>query len=581
MAGNDDFAGEKRVEPAGGVQVRTRILDRHGRVWEHPFTPEFPMDSEAGYAFYSRMGGFVPVEVALDTIFSNPAHYGAGGFEGVRMLRTPYGDGFVELPHNLARFIYSSLAFNLSLIRDTIKLLDDPEVDRVEHLQRTPRDFFADSVWSLEKDSDVQMGVNIFYKDGSVKEDKVKFELRVKFDGTERKFSMKEMEAATCSLAFLNRLVRGPPFPAGGIALIPGAYFRHVFWYSGEGGLKVPTLFLKDGILVEKPLYFGIGTLPWAGRYLPDEGYKAGLRVLVAPLPRIDEAMPVTQKIAGNYVNSARNINIAMALGFGEILALNHKKEVVEGSAENIIVLFTDKRTGGMRAYCPPLSSNILAGTTRDRMLRVLGQGVEVSGRKPELVMEAPKLDFVLRSLEGRTDFEVSAVVLMGTGVGVVHARSITDNPKLREWMEVNALRSEEARSEPLELRRLKESEREYIINNGERHPFVEALQEAYNGLVLGEQGRLITPAYAMDFRAAERVFGVQLEEVASNDFIAKTEWGYFRERVNGIVQPDELMAKYREAAAVVRKMNGISIDRRTGGPGKKGAELLLSVAGR
>jgi hypothetical protein len=211
-------------------------------------------------------------------------------------------------------------------------------------------------------------------------------------------------------------------------------------------------------------------------------------------------------------------------------------------------------------------------------MLRVLEQGVDVCGRKPELVMEAPRLDFMLRSLEGKTDYEVSAVVLMGTGVGLIHARSLTDNPKLREWMEVNALRSEEARPDPLELRRLRESEREYVINNGERHPFVDVLQKSYNELVLSEQGRLITPAYAMDFRAAERVFGVQLEEAADRDFVAKTEWGYFRERVNGDSQPNELMAKFREAARVVRKMNDLSIERRTSGPGKGGACLRLSA---
>jgi branched-subunit amino acid aminotransferase/4-amino-4-deoxychorismate lyase len=555
----DDF-GEKKVIPPGGSPVGTRLVDREGRLWEGP---AFPMDSEALYAYYSRMGGFVPVEVALDTIFTNPIHYGAGGFEGVRLLRTPYGDGFVELPHNIGRFIYSSLAFNLSLVRQTMALLEDPAVEHLEHVMRTPMEFFDDSVRRLENDENVQMGVDIFYKDGRKVSVRVPFELKVRFDGTERKFSMREMEAAMCSLAFLNSLVRGGPFPDG-LDLVQGGYFRPVFWVSGEEGLKVPTLIRRpDGELVDKPLYFGIGTLPW-GRYLDERGYQAGLDLLLAPLRRIDESMPVRMKISGNYVNSTRNINMAMILGFGEILALNHKEQVVEGSAENIIVLFTEKSTGRMRAFFPPLSSNILAGTTRNRVLRVLDAGIRVGGEPVELVLEAPAWDFIRKSLKGHTGWDVSAVVLMGTGVGFIHGRTITENPFLSDWMAVNELRSEETQPDPLVLKRMRETEERYEINGGRRHPFVEALQQAYTGLVLSDpQG--ITPAYAMDYAAVERIFGVGLD-AAGADFKAKAEGGYFRERINGLKQPDELTARYREASRAIRKMNAISIERRIKG---------------
>ncbi len=557
----DEFSGEKKVEPPGGAQVGTRLIDRNGRIWEGP---AFPMDADARYAYYSRMGGFVPVEVAVDTIFTNPTHYGAGGFEGVRLLRTPYGDGFVELPHNIGRFIYSSLAFNLSLVRQTMGLLDDPDVEHLEHVMRTPRQFFDDSSRRLLKDENVQMGVDIFYKDGRKVSVTVPFELKVRFDGTERKFSMREMEAAMCSLAFLNGLVRGPPFPDSSLDLVPAGYFRPVFWVSGEEGLKVPTLLKKDGQLIDKPLYFGIGTLPW-GKYLDESGYKAGLDLLLAPLRRIDEAMPVRQKIAGNYVNSTRNINMAMILGFGEILALNHKDQVVEGSAENIIVLFTEKSSGRMRAYCPPLSSNILAGTTRDRALRILGEGVECGGKRVELVLEAPSMDFVRKSLKGHTGWEVSAVLLMGTGVGFIHGRSLTENPFLADWMEVNELRSEEAHPDPLVLKRVKETEQRYEINGGKRHPFVEELQKAYVRSIIAEPSR-ITPAYCIDYGAAERIFGVGLSEAAGQEFASKAKGGYFDERVNGLAQPDELMAKYREAARAIRKMNEISMEMRVKG---------------
>jgi hypothetical protein len=275
--------------------------------------------------------------------------------------------------------------------------------------------------------------------------------------------------------------------------------------------------------------------------------------------------MPVKQKIAGDYVNSARNKNIALRLGFDEVLALNHNEEVVEGSAENIVILFTNKNTGDMRAYCPPLSSNILAGTTRDRMLKVLGSGVSFSQRKVELAMVAPKLSFLLDSLEGRTVWDVSAIVLMGTGAGIVHARSLTHNSELKKWMDVSEFRSEEQPADPLVLRRLEETKRAYLINKGERHPFVAELEKAYTMYVLGENGSRITPAYSLDYRvAAERIFNVNLEDVAGRDFVAKMEWGYFRQKFNGVTQPDEIVSRCREADRVITKMNEISKSRRS-----------------
>ncbi len=552
-----DFSIERRSD-----QLGIFVVDRHGRIFEGP---SFPMDREAEYIYYSRMGGFVPAETAIDTVLTNPIHYGAGGFEGIRLLRTPFGDGFVELPHNIARFVYSSLAFNLSLITDTIKLLEDPRVERVEHLQRTPQEFFAQSERALREGDEVKMGVEVFHRESGSERVTVPFRLKVKFDGVDRVFSLKEMEAAICSLAFLNGLVQESTFTPDELKIVYGGYFRPFFWVSGEDGLRVPTLVKKGDTLVDKPLYFAIATLPW-GRYLDDEGYRKGLDVIIAPLPRIDESMPVAQKIAGDYVNSTRNINIAMKLGFGEILALNHDDEIVEGSAENIVMLMTNKRTGKLRAYCPPLSSNILAGTNRDRVIRIFQEGLIVQGKKVELVMEAPKKNFILRCLKGEMNWDVSAIVMMGTGVGLIHVKSITDNPALKDWIGCNELRSEETDPDPLVLKRLRETERRYTINKEERHAFVDELQKAYTKFVLAENGARITPAYCMDYEATARVFGLGLDEFADREFIRKFEAGYFRERINGVKQPDELNARTREVTAVLRKAVDLSIDRRVRG---------------
>src|SRR3989338_5488171 len=541
-----------------------RVVDRDGRIW---VGPKFPQDQMARAIYYSRMGGFVPPEVAVDTILTNPLHYGAGGFEGIRAVRTRYGDGFVELPSNIARLVFSSLAFNLSLVNQTKALLEDPNIEHVEHLQRIPREFFADSERAVREGDEIKMGVTIFRKDGSTEKVTVPFRLKVRFDNEEKVFSLKEMEAAICSLAFLNDLVREGEFSADQLEIILGGYFRPFFWVSGEEGLRVQTLFRREkgSPLLDKPLYFAIATLHW-GLYLDDKGYREGLDVLIAPLPRIDESMPVTQKIAGNYVNCARNVNIAMRLGFGEILVTNHKGEIVEGSAENIVVLMTNKRTGEMVAYCPPLSSNILAGTNRDRVLRILEQGLEVSGKKVKLVMKAPKKKAMIDVLAGDSVWEVSAVVMMGTGVGIIHIRSITDNPALKDWMGCNELRSEESEATPLFLRRISETEKKYLVNNGQRHPFVDALKKAYDEFVLAENGRRITPAYCMDYEALERVLGVGMDEFANREFRHKVGACHFNERIDGLKHPEEIHSRTREVAAALRRAIDISYQRRCKG---------------
>jgi len=563
--GDYDFDSEKKLNI---VRVSTAPVSKKNQlVFDGP---TFPMDSEAEFAYFSRMGGFVPVDVAMDTIFTNPPHYGAGGFEGVRLQRTRYGDGFVELPFNLARLVYSSMTFDLSLFTETEKKFANSEIDHIEHLQRPPRQFFSDAPLSLEENRDIRMGVNVFYKDGSVRRSSVPFRMMVRFgdDGNsfkkpEDSVSLRELEAMLCSLAILNRLVRGGSYPASDVSLIPGGYFRPFFWVSGEEGLKVPTAFKKDGVVVFRSKYLGAGTLPW-GPYLEEEGYRTGLKLLIGPFPRIDSAMPVWQKIAGDYVNSARNINVAMILGFQEILACNHNDELVEGSAENIVILLSHKKGSRLRAFFPPLSSNILAGTTRDRVLRILERGLELDGKRVELVMEAPKRGFILDCLEGKTEWDVSSIVLMGTGVGMIHARSLSHNPGLREWLEVNELRSEEKEAVPLKLKKLIDTQVTYAINGGVEHPFVFALKKAYSELVLSAGGTRITPPYDMDYDAASRIFGVPLEEVAGPGLRSEMRNGYFKERINGLEQPDEIRNRYEKTIPLIRKMNDISLGKRS-----------------
>ncbi|MBI5227269.1 aminotransferase class IV [Candidatus Micrarchaeota archaeon] len=556
-------------------RVGLTLIDRHGRLWTPPLTAEHLMDGEAEFLYFSKMGGFVPTEVAADSIVSNPAHYGAGGFEGIRLLRSRYGDMFPDLSHNIGRFIYSSMAFNLSLLRQTMAIFDDSEVRYVTHLQRTPFEFFADCEKILSSNGHVTMGVEVHYNDGRVENRRIPFKLLAKFGAEEREFTMREMEGVICALAYLNKIVRGPPFPAEGTALINSAYWRPWFWVSGEYGLKIPTVITREmangaKILVDKPLYCAVATLPWKGSYL-----EPNRRLLLAPYERIGKSMPVSKKIAGCYVNSTLNINAATILTFGEVLAVNSDNQIVEGSAENLVFFVRDKMTNKLRAYFPPLSSKVLAGTNRNRaykVLKVLEEGFIFQGQKVEYVPEAPNKDFVLNSLRGKTNAEILGVVLMGTGAGFVSAESITSNPELAEWMLLDELRSEETPPDPIILRRIHETSEELVINNRAEHPIVDIFRKACAELILSDNGGRITPPYAIFSNGcdnAEQIFGVSIIDAfngdpgAARDFKAKADGGYFAERVNGLKQPDELMERHREASRVVRRMNDLSIGKR------------------
>jgi branched-subunit amino acid aminotransferase/4-amino-4-deoxychorismate lyase len=497
------------------------------------------------------------VETAADTLFANPYHYGAGFFEGIRLYDTPNGPSFIELPSNMARFVFSSLALNPSLIGEVLKLMNNENIDHLEHTHRTPREFFADAAKNMDNGKGVRLSLSAVYKNGSRKKVELPVTLKVMFPEGEREITMKEMATAMCSIAFLNKLVRLDSFPAD-VKIVPAGYFRPFAWVSGEQGLRVPTLYHSGtGALKTKPFCFAIGTLPW-GTYLPAEDYVKGLDILVAPLPRIDESMAVERKISGAYVNSAMNINLALLLGFGEILATNHSGKAVEGSAENLVFLFTDKSAGELIAYSPPLSSNILVGTTRDRIMRILDAGIEVNGRKVTHILVAPELEFILDCLKGKSDSrELSAIVMVGTGVNIIHVKSVTYNPALIDWLRITSLQSEARDLVPVILRRPDETKQTFLINNGQRHPFVSALQKAYADFVIQDNGALLTPVYSMDMQVAARLFGVELRDAASREFIQSAQAGRYEEkvRVNGLLQPTECMARFREVGQVIKKM--------------------------
>ena len=84
--------------------------------------------------------------------------------------------------------------------------------------------------------------------------------------------------------------------------------------------------------------------------------------------------MPTLAKAGGNYLSSILVTLEARRLGFAEGIALNSQGYVSEGAGENLFLI----RDG--RIYTPPSSASILAGITRDTVIKLAAElGFEVA----------------------------------------------------------------------------------------------------------------------------------------------------------------------------------------------------------
>lgn len=459
----------------------------------------FPYDADAGFAFYSREGGFIHPENMVDSILTNPIHYGAGGFEGVRVYYSPYGTVFPELENNIIRLMYSTLAFDDLIQQTAIEELGKEDTKEVKITKVTPRELFeiAGKCEEYRHEPDLP-AMQVVKKNGTVEERRIRLRMRAMFNNEIRDFSFLEIDAIMKSLAYSNKLVSKDYFPEG-LEMVNSGYFRPAFWVSGEGGLKVPT----GG----KPMYFAVTTLPW-GTYLKAEHYERGLDVVYGPYPRIGNDMATDKKVAGNYNNSAFNINLgAGLLGYGEILALKDNR-VVEGSAENLFVV-KDCGNGKYRVFTPPVGDGPLPGTTRDRVLRVLHKMRNV--------------DIAYYSPDKKTLENACAVFFTGTGAQIIHIRSVTEDKRLEGLAEGSKLASEDTKTKERLVSVKNSKKRTVMINDGRKHPFIDDVQNAYVKMVLEE--KLVRPVYDMDYEALGRVLGLELKDFTTENDREKIEW--------------------------------------------------------
>jgi branched-chain amino acid aminotransferase len=131
------------------------------------------------------------------------------------------------------------------------------------------------------------------------------------------------------------------------------------------------------GVGAVNPVQVCIASWPW-GAYLSEEGLKKGIRAKVSSFTRMHvNVNMVRAKVSGQYVNSFLANREATLSGYDEAILLDTEGYVAEGSGENIYIV----KSGTI--FTPPLSSPVLAGITRDTVLRIAkDQGIPVVEQK-------------------------------------------------------------------------------------------------------------------------------------------------------------------------------------------------------
>jgi len=138
------------------------------------------------------------------------------------------------------------------------------------------------------------------------------------------------------------------------------AYVRPMAFKSG----------LRVGVGLPREETFAMIAVPM-GDYLDTV---RGLHCGISSWRRLqDNSIPCRAKICGAYVNSALAAQEARDRGFDEAILLNEAGHVAEGSAMNLFLV----REG--RLITPDPSSGILEGITRDTIITLAREGLDVA----------------------------------------------------------------------------------------------------------------------------------------------------------------------------------------------------------
>ena len=166
-------------------------------------------------------------------------------------------------------------------------------------------------------------------------------------------FTLDVLEQACIDVLKANRLAEG--------------YIRPLAFF-GAGSMGVGAV---------NPVQVLVAAWPW-GAYLSEEGLAKGIRAKVSSFTRMHvNVNMVRAKVSGQYVNSFLANREAALAGYDEAILLDTEGYVAEGSGENIYIV----KDGTI--FTPPLSSPVLAGITRDSVLKIAKDlGVPVCEQK-------------------------------------------------------------------------------------------------------------------------------------------------------------------------------------------------------
>jgi branched-chain amino acid aminotransferase len=154
-------------------------------------------------------------------------------------------------------------------------------------------------------------------------------------------FSAEQIERACVEVLQGNKLAEG--------------YIRPIA-YFGAGAM---------GVGATNPVQTVVAAWPW-GAYLSEDGLKRGIRAKISSFTRMHvNVQMVRAKITGQYVNSFLATREATLSGYEEAILLDTEGYVAEGAGENLFIV----KDGVLQT--PPLSSAVLAGITRDSVLRI------------------------------------------------------------------------------------------------------------------------------------------------------------------------------------------------------------------
>ncbi len=516
-------------------------MGEHVEIFEHPIKPEFlvqegpklrlpenrtiiiegfpmgtfPMDKEASGTFLSIAGGFIAPEHALSSVLSHDKHYAGAAFEGVRIYDSPLGTGFLNLTHNIARLLLSFTGIDASTSQI---LLEAASEDSITVPRRSDREMFRQVKLSMYNNKEPELWFT--KSDGQIVS--WPWRLSAVSPGGVKEYTVFELDAVIKALAFINGLVPIGVYPEG-LVMSESGYFRPHLWIDSSGGLGVPTIY-RDPITKElkiKPCAWSVSTLPW-GKYLADEAYKKGIDAVIGPFERLGLDFFTDRKIAAHYINSLMNINVGVILGFGEIVALTRTGKAVEGSAENLFVIFKND-DGTYDCYTPPVGDGPLAGTTRLRMLRTL----------EKLQSQGIIKNIVYKSLPPEELPKAEAVFFTGTGAQIIHLRSICKIPELEQYVSAMRVRSEDdPNGESVTIPKLSEKSKvTQLINGGKKAEIMDILTNAYVTHVLDVNNKMFEPVYMIhDIDALATALGLDPKDIISRAEIKTAAAGYLRD---------------------------------------------------